>query len=255
MGAETIFDPVPLTRSWGKAASTHYVVLEGRNVDYGLPPIIWCHSQPGSDSWSTVLASEAGGLAHSTFRAGYRQAHPFTGRNWGHQSNMSPSGTGGTGLQAIDDIVSALGNPPTVVLAGVSMGGLNALRWAWLHPTRVEAVRVFAPAWDLLWLYDTNGDFKASLDATYGTSDRLEFEAATATYDPRRNASAIAAIPAPVTAFVAMDDTVVGTSGIEAWAINAGIDLTTTPTGGHIAWALGPSYDELDLLRAVALAG
>lgn len=252
MGLESVYPPGPLDVTWGLQGSTHYVVSRGRRFDKALPPIIWCHGQPNNDTWQTTLTGQSVGLAHSTYRVGHRSAYPFTGRNWGHESNTSPSGNGGTGLTAIDDVLTALGNPATVVLCGISMGGLNVLRWAWLNPSKVHSVSVFAPAWDMLHLWDTSTDFRTSMNTVFGTSDRTGFEAATVDYDPRRNAAEIAAIGAPVTAFMALDDNVVGTTGLTTWATDAGIDLTTTPTGGHFAWVLGASYDELNLLRAIA---
>lgn len=250
MGVETIFPREPIESSWATRAASHYVRVRGRVLNSGLVPVINCHADPQSGDWIASLTQASNGSLFSLFRAGYAMYSPFTGRNWGHESNIFPTGTGGTGTQAIDDIITALGNPPKVALTGVSMGGLNVLRWGMDHPSQVHSIRAFTPAWDLLWLYDTNPGYQASLNGVYGTANRAAFVSASAAYDPRRNAGAIAAIPAPVSVFAASDDAVVGFSGMEAWAAAAGIELTVG-TGGHLAWPLSAPYDELDLLRTI----
>lgn len=138
-------------------------------------------------------------------------------------------------------------------LIGVSMGGANALSWALQNPARVQGIRVFAPAWDLAYCYDTNSEFRTSLQQTFNVVDRPGFITASRDIDAKRNAAKLALVSGKLTAFAALDDNVVGTSaenGLFEWAEEADIELMTTPTGGHLVWMLGPEYDELDIARA-----
>lgn len=255
MGPVT-FPEEAIEASWGLHGSTHFVRVRGRHHDPSLTPVVMLHGQPGDEVWSETLTGQAASqqVLSACLAAGYTVWAPFTGRNWGHPTNLGPPGTGGTGLTAIDDIHTATG-ADRVHLSGVSMGGVNAFVWAWNNPGKVASIRIYAAVWSLVNLYDFSPDFAASLDTVYGSTDRASFLVASADYDPVRNAEAVAPVGPRVSMLMARDDTVVGWEGLDGWAAAAQVGQLQpsappgSPGGGHLFWAAGADYNEFDALE------
>lgn len=249
------FPTRPGSVTWGQQGSTHYLMLTGREVDRSLPPVVFLHAY-GTDDWRGTLAANVTLGLHSLRSVGHAIFVPETGASWCHPTAASTAG--GTGLQSIDDVLTAaeaLGFDTSVVhLAGVSMGGGNAMAWAMHNPDRVGGVRIFVPVYDLGRMRDQAG-YRPSIDTVWGTTGqtRSQFLDACAAYDPAQRPDLMGAIGDKVSVFADRSDAVINWSGLVEFCALHGIELTATtdaePGLGHIFFSLSDRYDELDILR------
>jgi pimeloyl-ACP methyl ester carboxylesterase len=233
------------------------LVLTGEYVDPDLSPVIFCHAFPGTDNATAIVGGNLGLGLYSLTSTGRVLIVPYCGANWGHPTTSYPAG--GTGLGAIDDaldVAVGMGLPDRANLVGVSMGGLNALRWAETNPGNFGAARLFVPVVDMTSMYDQAG-YQTSLAQVWSTGGRAAFITATAGEDPARNTGDYTALAPKITVFGARDDTVIAWAGLEAFCAATGIGLTASsegadPGGGHLGWILTDAYDELAILRLFA---
>jgi pimeloyl-ACP methyl ester carboxylesterase len=244
----------PRHASWVSHSGSTLLVLRGERVNPNLRPVIFCHAFPDEQSATAIIDANLALGLYSLTSTGRTIIVPWCGANWGHPTTSHPAG--GTGLGAIDDALDyagVIGLPDRANLVGVSMGGLNALRWAETNPDNFGAARLFVPVVDMMSMYDQAG-YQTSLAQVWSTGGRAAFEAATAGVDPVRNAADYTGIADRITVFAARDDTVIDWDSLEGFCNDTGIELTPSadeglPGGGHLAWILSDRYDELDILR------
>lgn len=244
---------VPVHAAWAVSSDTTMVVLTGRHVDKDLTPVVFCHSFPGSATPRQIVDTYLAFGVYSLAATGRTVIVPAAGANWGHPTTSYPSG--GTGLGAIDDALAvavSMGLRDRAHLLGVSMGGLNALRWAQTNSTRFGAARLLTPVVDMMAAYDL--DEWPSLAEVWSTGGRSAFAAATADVDPARNPGDYTAMAARISIFGARDDEAVPWAGLWSFAAATGIDLTPSAAigangGGHTGWIFSAEYDEYDALR------
>lgn len=184
--------------------STRFVRIDPMRRRLDLKPVIYCHGWPQSSTSSEFLAGQLTASIDALLSGGRTVYIPFTGANWGHASATYPS-VGGTGLQAITDVVTAAAadgfDTTTVHLMGASMGALNVMGWGWRNPTKVAGVYLLLPCLDLLASYDAlagsanpsiialNGD--EAMLSCYSAADRAALVTASADYDPARNTGSV----------------------------------------------------------------
>lgn len=91
----------------------------------------------------TRMAADAGFTAVSSDWGG-----PQT---WGNQRAMDTLTAGYNYLQTQSDV-----KPGKVIIAGGSMGGLNALNWASRNPSKIACVSIYIPVIDMAGIHDNN---------------------------------------------------------------------------------------------------
>jgi pimeloyl-ACP methyl ester carboxylesterase len=254
-----VFHPFsPVGVSWQVVSGTTMVVITGRTVNPDptpdLTPVVFCHPFPGTSTPAQIVDSYLSLGLYSLTATGRVVVVPACGANWGHPTTSYPSG--GSGLGAIDDaldVAVSMGLPDRAHLVGISMGGLNALRWAESNPSNFGAARLFVPVVDMLSMYD-QASYQTSLAQVWSTGGRSAFSTATADMDPVRNPTDYSAIADRIEIFGARDDNVIDWSSLSTFCTASGISLEPSapdgqPGGGHLAWALTEAYDEYDILR------
>lgn len=160
---------------------TYYTRLRGRFWNDDLNPVIFLHAWPGSSNYRTILDQQIDSYVDALLDSGYTLYIPFTGSNWG-TSNISPTGTGGTGQTAIAEAISAAGedgmNTTRVNFFGSSMGALNAMRWIWENPNQFNYGFFYNPIVSIMDTYDTaaagSNGARTSMLACYGAATRAE---------------------------------------------------------------------------------
>lgn len=104
----------------------------------------------------TRMAADAGFTAVSSDWGG-----PQT---WGNQVAMNALTAGYNFLQTQPGV-----KPGKVIIAGGSMGGLNALNWASRNPTKVACVSIYIPVIDMAGIHDNNlSGYASYVDAAHG---------------------------------------------------------------------------------------
>jgi predicted esterase len=107
-----------------------------------------------------------------------------------------------------------------VILAGVSMGGINVLNWARANPTLVQAILLFYPVVNLQAQHDgTGGALAINMTSAYGDSTTL-FAAAAPSHDPAQHASSYMGVP--IYMGHSDVDTIVGSANQSAFATAVG---------------------------------
>ena len=183
--------------------STRFVRIDPMRRRLDVKPVIYCHGWPQSSTPSQYLADQLTANIDALLSGGRTVYIPFTGANWG--SNSTYPSVGGTGLQAITDVVTAAAadgfDTTTVHLMGASMGACNVMGWGWRNPTKVAGVYLLLPCLDLLASYDAlaasanpaiialNAD--EAMLSCYSAADRAALVTASASFDPARNTGSV----------------------------------------------------------------
>ena len=235
--------------------------LQGRTVDTSLRPVVALHGWPGNDTAATHLS----GLLATGFPPGTRALDAivatgrtvylaFAGTNWGTESTIYPTGTGGTGTTCIDDAITQATDDgldaSAIDLLGVSMGALNALNWAWRNPTKVHRLWGAIPAFNLSAMYDGDAFLAASMRQVHGGANKTAWLPLSLAYDPYRQTSSVATIASKVALYADRDDTIVPFTTLTTWCSTLGIPLTASTApgvtgGGHAGAFTQANWDDL----------
>lgn len=194
-------------------------------------PVIGLHGWPQAAGRTHLL----GLLVHPSnvagiLAAGHPVYFPFTGSNWGASAAPGGVGAGNAGIDAAVALATADGHSGPVHLFGTSMGGCNALNWAWRNPTGTAGVYLVAPAVDLTGtgtaLTAIGDSIAAAHPDGYGAFDAVQ------------NVAAVAPLADRISAFGARDDELVPWASLAGFAADAGFPLEASapegePGGGH----------------------
>lgn len=113
----------------------------------------------------------------------------------------------------------------SVVVLGISMGTVLALRYAMAHPTRVAAIALVLPVPDVQGMYDGNiNGFQAEIGTAYGARPSNA-------QNPASNTASFAGIP--IAMWYSTDDPVALPTPTTTFAAATGATLTSLGAVGH----------------------
>lgn len=173
---------------------------------------------------------------------------PWTGANWLTNNTIFPATSGGTGLESIDNILTAI-SATKCHLVGVSLGGGNALTWARLNPTKIGGVTAYAPLLDIMGVYDNHVDYVPSIQGVHGPN-RAAVLSSVSTLHPVGATASLAAIADHCQIFAARDDSLLPFSTAQTVSTATGIQLRPSGPvgeagGDHLFWVAGRYFDEI----------
>jgi pimeloyl-ACP methyl ester carboxylesterase len=240
----TLHPRKPRTTTLGVRGGTTYYRLAGKTQD-GLHPVIVTHGWPQAQTALQTVDLMRIGYLNFLIANGYTLYIPFTGSNWGHPTDTFPD-VGGTGLGAFDDMVDAAEadglDASAVHLFGTSMGGCNALNWAWRNSNMIGRIYLLLPLTDFGATWDTTlantslapgaTTIRQSLLNVHGGTDRASFLTAAADCNPAANAGPMTLIGSRTKAHLLTTDEVVPYAAAATVLENAGATVTTS-LGSH----------------------
>ena len=145
------------------------------------PLVIWCHQLGHTEAMTTGYWSFA--MIHAAMQEGWMYAASRAhGDNWGNDASL-------TDVVNLYNYVNAVQPVSSVILAGASMGGLDAaltVAKGNLPAGKVKGVYLIDPVLDLQWAYTANTNtFQSSINAAYGGV--ASYAAIPAGHDPIRS--------------------------------------------------------------------
>jgi len=231
---------------WSSAGSGTYAANEVHVAIYGnrwkfdqaRRGVLWCHNAGGSAE--TALTGTVGqpesvklladrGIPVCAVDMGGAQ-------NWGGPTAMSRMTDAWTFMKNVMGVKT-----DKVILHGVSMGGIGALRWAKANPTLVAAIIGEIPEVNLQWVHDNGG--AAAVEAAYGGVPNY------ATDNPSANPSSYTSFP--IKFWYSSDDTTAPASEITSFAsaVGSNVQLKNFGAAGHTLTGRDPA-EVLDFVRA-----
>jgi pimeloyl-ACP methyl ester carboxylesterase len=235
-----------------------YVRLS-RRYDNTLPPVIVNHGWPQSSTSFDTLMLQRSGYINALLASGRVLYCPFSGSNWGHPTVTSPDLDGGA-LGVFDAMIEAAdadGLPTdTVSIYSASMGGCNALNWAWRNPTLIDKMYLIAPLVDFGATWDTalanteltpgEGTIRSSMMAVWGGSDRATFLAAATTGNPADNKASLEVLGSRTKVMLATGDEVVPYANALTFMEDIGATVNTQP-GSHFFPTMWTDWSEYEV--------
>jgi S-formylglutathione hydrolase FrmB len=212
------------------AGNKQLVIRPNRLPDRLRYPILYTHgagSGPdanmayGNARRRTQLVADAGITGVCSDFGG-----PFT---WGNSLAMETMTDAYNWLQSQPGV-----KPGKVLIAGGSMGGLNALAWTAANPDKVAAVSTYIPVLNPSQIHDRNlGGYAASIDSAYG--DSWDTATLRATRDPLYMAGQGKYAGIPIRIHYGLQDTLCLPENPPAFKQAVGGDLVTINgvQGGH----------------------
>jgi pimeloyl-ACP methyl ester carboxylesterase len=229
----------PHTTSLGTRNSTTYQRLVPTGANYDLRPVIHLHGWPQDGTAAQTLAEDTaseGSALRLLLASGRVVYRPFTGSNFGADTATWPS-MGGTGLVAVDDMIeqaNADGLDTTRIdLWGISMGGCNALNWAYRNASQVNRIYLSMPGLDFGTLWDFGSTLRTCLETVHGAVGRAPLLAATTERDPVQ--MDFSTIANRIAGNIADDDSLINYASASAWMATWDVPHTVT-SGNHFAY-------------------
>lgn len=176
----------------------------------------------GQDTERVLADADAVRLALAITDAGVPTFHAAYGNvvGWGNDAMLTRAGTARTYQQTAQGVAT-----DKVVLVGISMGTVAALRYAKANPTLVSGIALILPLPDIQYVYDNNLlGFQAEVGTAYGARPS---DAQT----PARNASSYTT--QSVKGWYSTDDPIATPTQWTAFATAAGAASVSLGAAGH----------------------